>query len=144
MSYALDVNILLYASDEANSVCGQAREFVRECVESPDAFFLAWPTVMSYLRIATHPGIFENPLSTPEAIGNVETLMKCPHLRILNEGPGFWQAYKETTGDVPTRGNLVPDAHLATILRQHGVDIIYTRDRDFHKFTWLEVIDPFA
>ena len=40
------------------------------------------------------------------------------------------------------RGNLVPDAHLAALLLQHGVGTLYTRDRDFRKFSGLAVRDP--
>jgi predicted nucleic acid-binding protein len=39
-------------------------------------------------------------------------------------------------------GNLVPDAHIATILRQHGVRKLYTADTDFKKFGFLEVVNP--
>jgi len=39
--------------------------------------------------------------------------------------------------------DLVPDAHLATVLRQHGVRTLYTSDRDFLKFRFLDVRDPF-
>jgi hypothetical protein len=39
--------------------------------------------------------------------------------------------------------SLVPDAHLAAILRQHGVRTPYTRDA-FRKFAFLELRDPFA
>jgi predicted nucleic acid-binding protein len=42
------------------------------------------------------------------------------------------------------RGNLVPDAHLAALLRQHGVSTLFTRDADFRKFGFLQVKDPFA
>jgi len=42
----------------------------------------------------------------------------------------------------PVRGNLVPDAHLAAVLRQHGVVTLYTHDRDFRKFDFLRAIDP--
>jgi hypothetical protein len=38
----------------------------------------------------------------------------------------------------------VPDAHLAAILFQHGVRVLYSNDRDFRKFGSLEVRDPFA
>jgi uncharacterized protein len=38
----------------------------------------------------------------------------------------------------------VPDAHLAALLRQHGVGTLYTRDADFRKFTFLELRDPFT
>ena len=40
------------------------------------------------------------------------------------------------------RGNLVPDAHLAAPLRSHGVRTVYTHDRDFLKFPFLQVVDP--
>jgi hypothetical protein len=46
------------------------------------------------------------------------------------------------TAEVPTRGNLVPDAHLAAILRQHGVKKLYSHDRDFLKFGFLDIRDP--
>lgn len=40
------------------------------------------------------------------------------------------------------RGNLVPDIHLAALLRQHGVPVICTHDRDYRKFDCLKVVDP--
>lgn len=46
------------------------------------------------------------------------------------------------TKDVPTKGNSVPDAHLAALLSQHGVVKLYTHDRDFRKFSFLDVRDP--
>jgi hypothetical protein len=48
------------------------------------------------------------------------------------------------SGLIPVRGSLVPDAHLAALLRQHGVATLYTRDRDFLKFGFLDVRDPFG
>jgi predicted nucleic acid-binding protein len=42
------------------------------------------------------------------------------------------------------RGNLVPDAHLAALLLQHGVKTLYTKDTDFRKFDFLNVRDPLA
>ena len=59
-------------------------------------------------------------------------------------GEGFLEIYREVTAHFPVRGNLVPDAHLAALLRQHGVRRLYTVDRDFRKFNFLEVADPFA
>ena len=43
------------------------------------------------------------------------------------------------------RANLVPDAHLATLLRQHGVSTLYTNNvGDFTKFGFLDVRNPLA
>ena len=50
----------------------------------------------------------------------------------------------EVTGGFPVRGNLVPDAHLAALLKQHGVRTLFSRDTDFRKFGFLDLRDPFA
>jgi predicted nucleic acid-binding protein len=62
----------------------------------------------------------------------------------VSELDGFLDAYRHVSGSLPVRGNLVPDAHLATILFQHGVGTLYSNDRDFRKFEPLDVRDPFA
>jgi predicted nucleic acid-binding protein len=46
-------------------------------------------------------------------------------------------------GDRP-RGNDVPDAHLASLMRQHDVRVIWTRDRDFRRFDGIDARDPFS
>ena len=55
-----------------------------------------------------------------------------------------YAAYRALAKDVRARGNLVPDAHLAALLQQHGVPTLYTHDRDFRRFDFLRVIDPVA
>jgi toxin-antitoxin system PIN domain toxin len=142
MSFSLDANILLYASDTRSPHHERARLFIESCISQRELFYLGWPTVMSYLRIATHPAVFERPLSASEAMANIETLLSLPHARFLSEGDGFWDVYRTVTSEVPTRGNLVPDAHLAALLRHHGVKTLYTHDRDFLKFSFLDVRDP--
>ena len=84
--------------------------------------------MVSYLRVVTHPGILANPLSPERAMDNVEALTRLPHVRLLAEEEGFWEIYRGVTGEVNVRGNLVPDAHLAALLRQHGIrTLLYER-----------------
>lgn len=144
MSFALDTNLLLYASDATSRFHSRARAFLDSCLRGGEVFCLGWPTVMSYLRISTHPAIFERPLTPDEAMTNIEVLLENPHARFLAEEEEFWSSYREVTAEVPTRGNLVPDAHLATLLRLHGVRTLYTHDRDFKKFAFLDVRNPLA
>jgi uncharacterized protein len=144
MSFAVDVDLLLYASDRDAPQHGRAVDFLSSCAQGPQVFCLAWPTLMGYLRMATHPRLFAQPLTHADALRNVESLMSLPHCRVIGELPGFWAAYREVTADVPTRGNLVPDAHLAALLRDNGVTTLYTHDRDFRKFGFLDVRDPLA
>ena len=144
MSFALDVNILLYASDSSSAVHAGALDLLRSVALGDEVCYLPWPTVMGYLRIATHPRIFSTPLSPTEAQGNVDRLLERPHVRCVGEADGFWEVYRNLTRDVPARGNLVPDAHIAAILKQHDIRTLYTRDRDFARFAFLRVIDPFT
>lgn len=144
MSYSLDVNVLLYASDRSSDRHVRARRFVETCAAGPEILCLTWPTMMSYLRIATHPRIFSAPLSPDEALDNISALVALPHVRAVSETDGFLDAYKRVAGEMPVRGNLVPDAHVAAILLQHGVRTLYTNDRDFRKFQSLDVRDPFC
>ena len=142
MSYSLDVNLLLYASDTSSPFHAEAGRFLESCMSRPDVLYLSWPTLMGYLRISTHPSIFDEPLAPDEAMANVETLLNLPQARCLAEDDGFWPTWRATTDEVPARGNLVPDAHLAALLRLHGVRRLYTHDRDFRRFEFLDVLDP--
>jgi toxin-antitoxin system PIN domain toxin len=143
VSFAIDVNVLLYASDRGSPFSARAADFLAQCASRRDLFYLAWPTVMSYLRIATHAGIFASPLSPDEATENIQQLLDLPHLRILGEDEGFWGVYRGVATAFPIRGNAVPDAHLAAVLRQHGVGTLYTNDADFKRFSFLKVINLF-
>lgn len=142
MSYSIDVNILLYASDQSNRWQRRAREFVAECASKSEVLCLTWPTVMSYLRMATHPRIFDTPLSPTEAERNAQALLDLPQTRMLSEDDEFWVTYLKVTSGLPVRGNHVPDAHLAALLLRYGVKTLYTKDRDFRKFDFIDARDP--
>jgi hypothetical protein len=144
VSFALDANVLLYASDTSSPFHPRALEFLRECMNGPELVFVPWPVVLAYLRVATHPAVFRQPLSQPEANGNIEALLRRPHVRTLGEADGFWNFYQRASRGVVVRGNLVHDAHLVALLLQHGVATLWTHDRDFQKFDGIRVRDPFA
>ena len=144
MSYSVDVNVLLYASDTSGPRHLKAIRFLEQRASDPDLWCIAWATLMAFLRISTHPRVFAHPLSPGEALGSVASLLSLPRVRVLSEADGFLESYRDVTAHVPVRGNLVPDAHLASLLRQHGVRKLYTADRDFRKFDFLEIEDPFA
>jgi uncharacterized protein len=143
VSFSVDVNVLLYASDRDSRFHHAAVAFLTECAGGGDLFCLTWPTIMGYLRMATHERIFTTPLTPADAAGNMRRLLDLPHVRPLGEDDGFWPAYLEIAERRPLRGNAVPDAHLASILREHGVRTLYTNDVDFKRFDFLDVRNPF-
>ncbi len=143
MSATLDANLLVYASNSADPAHGPARALIERLAAGPELVYLFWPTLMGYLRIVTHPGILPRPLSPADAARNVTQLLARSHVRTPGEEEGFWKLYLAAAGD-HARGNDVPDAHLAALMHQHGVRVIYTRDRDFRRFDWIEARDPFV
>jgi toxin-antitoxin system PIN domain toxin len=144
VSYSLDVNILLYASDRSSSRHQEALQFLKARAADPDLLCLAWPTLLSYLRIATHSRIFAEPLSPNEALLNIESLTGLSRAHVICEEENFLSVYREVTRGFTARGNLVPDAHLAALLRQHDIRTLYTTDADFRKFEFLDVRNPFV
>ncbi len=144
MSLTFDVNVLLYASDEASAYHAGAGAWLDRIVDGEELVYLFWPTVMAYLRIATHPSIFEQPLPPTDAVANVEGLLALPNVQTAGEQDRFWSAYRRVAGDADARGNLVPDAHLVALMLENGVRTIWTHDRDYRRFQEIEVRDPFA
>ena len=142
MSSTIDGNVLVHASNTDDPLHDAATALVRRLAEGPELVYLFWPVLLGYLRIVTHPGILTNPLSPAIAMRNVDALLDRPHVRAPGEADGFWTIFRGTAGDRP-RGNDVPDAHVAALMRQHGVRLIYTRDRDFRRFDGLDARDPF-
>jgi predicted nucleic acid-binding protein len=66
-------------------------------------------------------------------------------LSVLVETERHASVVEEVLQEVPqVGGNVVHDAHTAILMREHGIRRIYTRDTDFHRFPFLEVIDPLA
>ena len=85
MSYTIDVNILLYASDRTSPFHEAAAAFLRDRPRDPDFLCLTWPAVMSYVRMATHPRNFGSPMTPREAIDNVGAPMRLPRCRVVTD-----------------------------------------------------------
>ena len=50
---------------------------------------------------------------------------------------------EEVFAELPDlHANIVHDAATAILMREHGIRQIVTRDTDFHRFPFLEVVDP--
>lgn len=144
MSQTVDTNILVYATHAGSPLHDRARALVEHLVAGPSLAYVLWPTVLGYLRIVTHPYILGSPLSSDEAMSNIEALIAPSHVRVAGEGNEFWASFRTVAADVKPRGNLVPDAHLVGLMHEHGVSTIWSHDRDFRKFRGITVKDPFS
>ncbi len=142
MSYSVDTNILIYASDTKSPYYKKAKAFLLSCLQSKELCYLTWDTIYSFIRIATHPSIFKIPLSPEKAWQNIQTLKTHPAIRFIAADDKSWDVYESLQKEIPIRGNLVPDAVIASILEANNIKKIYTHDRDFFKFPFLKPVDP--
>ena len=143
MTATVDTNVLVYASDQSSPFHTRAGALLQAIAAGPDLVYIFWPVVLGYLRISTHPAIFQAPLSAADATSNIDGLVSRPHVRTCGEVEGFWDTYRQVGAGTPVRGNLVPDAHVVALMRQNGVTTIWSHDRDFRKFRGIDVRDPF-
>jgi len=142
MSYTVDANLLLYASDSSSPFHDRSSALLGQMAQGPEIVYLFWPVLMAYLRIATHPSVFAAPLTPAEAMGNLERLLALPHVQTPGEHERFWSSYQRVA-DASVRGNLIPDAYVVALMHENGVRTIWTHDRDFRRFDGVDARDPF-
>jgi hypothetical protein len=141
---ALDTNLLVDARREELPEHRAAVALLTRLAEGDEPWALAWPCVYEFLRVVTHPRVFNPPTPVERALDDLESLLASPSLVMIGEGPahaGHLRRMVEGGGAV---GNLVHDAHIAALAVEHGVTELWTADRDFARFPGLRIRNPIA
>jgi toxin-antitoxin system PIN domain toxin len=139
----VDTNVLVYAANIDSQFHEPCRDWLARQRTRPDAWYTTWPVLYEFLRVTTHPRVMRRPWTAAAAWQFVTALLASPGLGVLVHT----QRHAEVAGNVMSElphlaGNLLHDAHTAILMREHGVRRICTRDADFTRFPFLEVIDP--
>lgn len=140
---AVDTNVLVYAADADSQFHSPCRDWLERQRSRPDAWYTTWAILYEFLRVTTHPRVMRRPWSLAVAWEFVTALLASPGLAVLVPTLRHADVAAELISEMPhLAGNLLHDAHTAILMREHGVTRICTRDSDFHRFPFLEVIDP--
>jgi toxin-antitoxin system PIN domain toxin len=140
---AVDTNVLVYAADADSQFHRPCRDWLERQLMRPDAWYTTWAIVYEFLRVTTHPRVLRRPWTTPAAWQFVTMLLTSPGLGVLVATDRHADVAGEVISELPhLAGNLLHDAHTAILMREHGIRSICTRDTDFNRFPFLEVIDP--
>jgi toxin-antitoxin system PIN domain toxin len=141
--YLVDANILVYATDQGSEHHDAARDWLDESTAGASrSVGLPWPSLLAYLRLVTNPRIYSPPATSADAWQRVEDWLTRPAVWIPVPGPRHQQILGEIFSDRHPAANLVPDAHLAALAREHGLTLVST-DTDFAGFpgiTWLNPV----
>ena len=140
---AVDTNVLVYAADADSQFHGACRDWLERQRARPDAWYTTWAILYEFLRVTTHARVMRRPWSARAAWNFVAALLASPGLAVLAPTQRHADVAQEVILELPhLAGNLLHDAHTAILMREHGIGRICTRDTDFNRFSFLEVIDP--
>lgn len=139
----LDVNLLIYAVDEAAPRHRAARAWVEDALSGTGTVALPLTVLLAFLRLSTRSSLFEHPLTVSAALDVVDGWLAQPCVAVVHPGARHAAVLRDLLTDLGTGGNLVTDAHLAALAIEHGA-LLCSTDRDFGRFPGLRWADPLA
>ena len=139
----IDANILLFAVDAEAPLHRPAADWLTTLLNGDRRVGLPWQSLSAFLRIATHPRASAHPLAPAAAWAFVADWLAAPVAWI----PTPTERHAEILGRLirahGIAGNLVPDAQLAAIAVEHGLQVCST-DTDFARFPEVRWHNPLA
>jgi toxin-antitoxin system PIN domain toxin len=138
-----DVNVLIYAHRAEAPEHPRYADWLRYTVESAEPFGLSELGASGFVRVVTHPKIWDDPTSTEDALEFIERLRQRSNARLLTPGSASWDIFARLCRAARARGKLVADAYHAALAIEHGCELI-TADGDFARFAGLRYRHPLA
>ncbi len=137
-----DVNILVYAYREDAPGHQRFREWLQDLVNGNEAYGISDLVCSGFLRVVTHPSIFNPPSPITDALAFIEQVRGQSNCVVFAPGARHWQILSGLCQS-GVRGNLVPDAYLAALAIESGSEWI-TTDGDYGRFAGLRWRRPFG
>lgn len=136
-----DINLLIYAHNEAASLHAEARAWWEDLLSRQQPVRLAWTVIFGFVRLATHPQVLCSPLGPEAALERVEGWLEVPSVRILEPGPSHLTIVRQLFEGTGVGGNLTTDTHLAALAIEHQCQL-HSNDMDFGRFPGLRWHNP--
>lgn len=93
-------------------------------------------------RKVTHPRIFKQPTPLERAIARVGEWRLSPLGKVLAEPEGYLEILSRTLAESKVTGAKVHNARIAALCEAHGIQELWSADRDFSRFARLRVRNP--
>lgn len=134
---AVDTNVLVHADRVELPLHQKALAALRRLAEDRVVWALPVFCIGEFLRVVSHPRVFDPPTPVLEAMASVEALLRSPSVRLLVPGPAYAELLRSALEMSGATGNVVFDAQIAAVCMEHGATTLLTEDRDFKRFTGL-------
>ena len=139
----VDANLLVYAHVSSLTQHELARQWLDGKLNGTAPVGLPWAVILAFLRLVTNPRVFDRPLPISDAWRQVEAWLGCETVWIPAPSDRHQELLRKLVAVPGVSGNLIPDAHLAALALEHGLQLCST-DSDFARFPGLRWINPIA
>jgi uncharacterized protein len=136
-----DVNVLVYAYNEAAPLHEPARRWWEDVLSAERQVGLAWAVALGFVRLVTHPRVLAEPLAAASALDCVEAWLACSGVRILEPGPRHMSILRTLFESTGVAASLTTDTHLAALAIEHQCELC-SNDADFARFPGLRWRNP--
>ncbi len=137
----VDANLLLYAHNTSAPEHAAARAWFERALSGPHRIGVPWPSILAFVRLASNPLVFRQPITPPAAWQVVKEWLQQENVWIPTPGPTHAEIFESLLADRRVTSRLVPDAHLAALAVEHGLTLCST-DGDFARFAGLRWENP--
>jgi toxin-antitoxin system PIN domain toxin len=133
---AVDTNILVYAHRKDMPKHAEAFRFLKRLAEGTESWAIPWPCLHEFFSIVTNTKIFGTSASTSsQAIEQIRSWLESPSMLALEENEHYATTFLRMAEIAKVKGPLVHDLRILSICDVHDVDVLFTFDRDFSKFS---------
>lgn len=137
----MDVNVLVYAHREDSKDHREYRDWLESVLNSSTAYGFSELVLSGFIRVVSHPEVFESPSSLDVAIAFAEQIRSAGNAVCLAPGRGHWDLFLKCAQAISAQGNDIPDAYHAALALEWDCDWV-TTDKGFRRFKGLRVRHP--
>ena len=138
----VDVNLLLYAANQASSEHAAAKTWLESRLSGAERVGLAWPTLLAFVRLSSNARATPKPIPPAEAWSFVETQwLSRPNVWIPEPTPSHASILRFLFSNWGTTHQKVSDAELAATAIEHGLTLC-SADNGFANVPGLQWMNP--
>ncbi|HEY6424145.1 MAG TPA: TA system VapC family ribonuclease toxin [Pseudonocardiaceae bacterium] len=105
----LDVNLLIFATNEATARHARARRWFEEIMSGAETVALPWHSLIGFVRVTTRRAVMDPPLTADRALDYVQEWLIQPCVTTVHPTHKHSAVLRDLLNAVGTAGNRVPD-----------------------------------
>ena len=136
-----DVNALVHAFRPDAEQHEEYRTWLEQQVTGPEAFGVSELMLSGFMRVVTHPSVFDPPSGLADCLLATRQIRDHPNCVALRPGGRHWSIFSDLCRVTGSVGNAVADAYHAALAIEHGCEFM-TTDKGFGRFPGLRWRHP--